>query len=204
MARQLCFTREKTNDERELWTIEPHGTNLKRLDNAPEWYKSAKDSPFLTTVDEQVAESGPPSPAPSDEGSPPPSPSPESQQTQHQTGTALDAISSAEDYPPAKIDAPDGSGEIFWRKGKDEKDPLDWVMQRRQTVRTWRDVARTSTRNVIRMDPSAMVGRKSITPAREAQRFAMVCPCTGLEEILLSSRFARVETSDNRSFMFFR
>jgi hypothetical protein len=27
-----------------------------------------------------------------------------------------------------KIDAPDGSGEIFWRKGKDEKDPLDWVM----------------------------------------------------------------------------
>ncbi|HYZ72358.1 MAG TPA: hypothetical protein VE641_04720 [Chthoniobacterales bacterium] len=124
----IVFTREKANEEREFWNIEPHGTNLKRLDSAPEWYKSAKDSPYFTSPDEQEGESGTPSPAPSAEGSPSPSPSAEIQQTQHSTGTALDAISSAEDKPPAKIDAPDGSGEIFWRKGKDEKDPLDWVM----------------------------------------------------------------------------
>ena len=124
----IVFTREKTNEQREVWGIEPHGTNLKRFDNAPEWYKSAKDSPYFTTPDEQEGESGPPSPAPSAEGSPSPSPSPEIQRTQYSTGTALDASSSAEDKPPATIDAPDGSGEIFWRKGKDEKDPLDWVM----------------------------------------------------------------------------
>jgi len=124
----IGFTREKPNEEREFWAIEPHGTNLKRLDNVPDWYKSAKDSPYFTTPDEQETESGTPSPAPSDQGSPSPSPSAEIQQTQHATGTALDAMSSAEDKPPAKIDAPDGAGEIFWRKGKDEKDPLDWVM----------------------------------------------------------------------------
>ena len=124
----IVLTREKTNEQREVWAIEPRGTNLKRLDSAPEWYKSAKDSPYFTTPDEQEGESGTPSPAPSGEGSPSPSPSPEIQQTQHLTGTALDASSSAEDRPPVKIDAPDGAGEIFWRKGKDEKDPLDWVM----------------------------------------------------------------------------
>jgi hypothetical protein len=124
----IVFTREKANEEREFWGIEPHGTNLKRLDSAPEWYKSTKDSPYFTTPDEQEGESGTPSPAPSGEGSPSPSPTAEIQQTQHSTWTALDASSNEEDKPPAKIDAPDGAGEIFWRKGKDEKDPLDWVM----------------------------------------------------------------------------
>ena len=121
----IVFTRQKTNDQREVWVIEPHGTNLKRLDSAPEWHKSAKDSPYFTSPDDEEGESGTPSPAPSTEGSPSRS---EIQQPQHSTGTALDATSSAKDNPPAKIDAPDGAGEIFWRKGKDEKDPLDWVM----------------------------------------------------------------------------
>jgi WD40 repeat protein len=124
----IVFTREKANEERDFWGIEPRGTNLKRLDSAPEWYKSAKDSPYFTTPDEQQGESGTPSPAPSAEESPSLSRSPGIQQTQHSTGSALDASSNAEDKPPAKIDAPDGTGEIFWRKGKDEKDPLDWVM----------------------------------------------------------------------------
>jgi hypothetical protein len=124
----IGFTRERTNDEREFWSIEPHGTNLKRLNNPPDWYKSAKNSPYFTNLEEQEAESGSPSPAPSAEASPSASPSPEIQQTQHPSGTALDAVSRADDQPPQKIDAPDGSGEIFWRKGKDEKDPLDWVM----------------------------------------------------------------------------
>ena len=123
----IVFTREKSNDERDFWSIEPRGINLKKLDQAPGWYTSAKNSPYFTN-EEPEQESGEPSPAPSAEGSPSPSPSPEIQQTQHSTGTALDASSNAEDKPPAKIDAPDEAGEIFWRKGKDEKDPLDWVM----------------------------------------------------------------------------
>src|SRR5580700_11687278 len=64
------FTREKANDEREFWSIEPHGTNLKRLENAPDWYKSAKNSPYFTNQEEQEADSGSPSPAPSAEESP--------------------------------------------------------------------------------------------------------------------------------------
>jgi hypothetical protein len=40
----------------------------------------------------------------------------------------LDAVADAKDRPPATIKAPDGSGEIFWRKGEDKEDPLDWVM----------------------------------------------------------------------------
>ena len=129
----IVFTREKSNEEREFWSIEPRGTSLKRLDNAPDWYKSAKNSPYFMDLDEQQGESGTSSPSPLAEGSPSESPSPEIQQTQHPSGTALDATSNVEDKPPAKIDPPYGSGEIFWRKGKDEKDPLDWVMWFRDT-----------------------------------------------------------------------
>jgi hypothetical protein len=122
----IVFTREKADDQHEFWSIEPHGTNLKRLDNAPDWYRSTKNSPFFTNADEE--ESGAPSPTPSTEESPSASASPESQQTQHPSGTALDAVKQTEDQPPEKIEAPDGSGEIFWRKGKDKTDPLDWIM----------------------------------------------------------------------------
>jgi hypothetical protein len=116
----IGFTREKGDDEREFWSIEPHGTNLKRLNNVPDWYQSAKNSPYFTNQEEPEAESGSPSPAPSAEESPSASPSPEIQQTQHPSGTALDAVVSAEDQPPAKIDAPDGSGDsdsASWRNG---------------------------------------------------------------------------------------
>jgi len=126
----ILFTREKSNDQNEFWSIEPRATNLKRLDKAADWYTAAKSSPYFTNAEEPEQESGTPSPTPSAEESPSvsPSPSPEIQQTQHPNGTALDAASRAEDQPPEKIEAPDGSGEIFWRKGKDQTDPLDWVM----------------------------------------------------------------------------
>ena len=45
--------------------------------------------------------------------------------------TALDAVTDATDHPPEIIKAPDGSGEIFWRKGKEGEGPeevLNWVM----------------------------------------------------------------------------
>ena len=122
----IVFTREKANDQHEFWSVEPRGTNLKQLDKVPDWYASTKNSPFFTNAEEQESEA--PSPTPSAEESPSASASPDIQQTQHPSGTALDAVVRAEDQPPAKIDAPDGSGEIFWRKGKDKTDPLDWIM----------------------------------------------------------------------------
>ena len=51
--------------------------------------------------------------------------------TEHQSVTALDAVTDATDHPPEIIKAPDGSGEIFWRKGKEGEGPeevLNWVM----------------------------------------------------------------------------
>ena len=53
------------------------------------------------------------------------------EQGEHQSVTALDAVTDATDHPPEIIKAPDGSGEIFWRKGKEGEGPeevLNWVM----------------------------------------------------------------------------
>ena len=38
----IVFTREKPNDTREFWSIDPRGTKLKKLDAAPDWYSAAK------------------------------------------------------------------------------------------------------------------------------------------------------------------
>ena len=93
----ILFTREKSNDQHEFWSIEPRATNLKRLDNAPDWYTSAKSSPYFTNAEEPEQESGTPSPTPSAQESASVSPSPEIQQTQHPSGTALDAANPAEE-----------------------------------------------------------------------------------------------------------
>src|SRR5438552_15153417 len=44
----IVFTREKPNDSRELWSIDPLGKKLKKLDAAPDWYSAiprVRDSP---------------------------------------------------------------------------------------------------------------------------------------------------------------
>ena len=38
----IVFTREKPNDVREFWSIDPRGAKLKKLDAAPDWYSAAK------------------------------------------------------------------------------------------------------------------------------------------------------------------
>jgi len=38
----IVFTREKPNDVREFWSVEPLGKTLKKLDAAPDWYVGAK------------------------------------------------------------------------------------------------------------------------------------------------------------------
>ena len=124
----IVFTREKPNDTREFWSIDPRGMKLKELDAAPEWYSATKSSPYFTSGGEEEAPSS--SPTPAQEQSPSPATPQNAEQGEHQSGTALDAVTDARS--PAKIiKAPDGSGEIFWRKGKEGEGPeevLNWVM----------------------------------------------------------------------------
>lgn len=49
----IVFTREKTDDVREFWSVKPRGTDLKKLDAAPNWYAQAKTSPYFTNVEPQ-------------------------------------------------------------------------------------------------------------------------------------------------------
>jgi hypothetical protein len=49
----IVFTREKPNNLREFWSIKPRGTDLKKLDAAPDWYAQAKSSPYFTNVEPQ-------------------------------------------------------------------------------------------------------------------------------------------------------
>ena len=124
----ILFTREKPNVVREFWSVDPLGKQLKKLDAPPEWYTATKSSPYFTNAESEEAAS--PSPTPSPESSPgaASSTSENAEQSQHVTETALDASARAQDRPPANIKSPNDSGEIFWRRGKDKNDPLDWVM----------------------------------------------------------------------------
>src|SRR5262247_1680037 len=51
----IVFTREKPTNVREFWSVKPGGTDLKKLDAAPDWYAQAKSSPYFTNVEPQEA-----------------------------------------------------------------------------------------------------------------------------------------------------
>ncbi len=126
----IVFTREKPNDTREFWSIDPRGKSLKRLGAAPDWYSAAKSSPAFTNSEEQESPSPAPT-SPQEESASPAAVTEGAEQAQHQSVTALHAVAEANDRPPQIIKAPDGSGEIFWRKGKEgegPEEPLNWVM----------------------------------------------------------------------------
>src|SRR6267154_6564911 len=126
----IVFTREKPNDTREFWSIDPRGTKLKKLDAAPDWYSAAKSSPSFTSGGEEEAPSSSPTPA-QEESASPPATGESAEQPEHSSVTALDAVTDATDHPPEIIKAPDASCEIFWRKGKEGEGPeevLNWVM----------------------------------------------------------------------------
>ena len=130
----IVFTREKPNDAREVWSIDPRGTKLKKLDAAPDWYSATKSSPAFTSGDEEEAPSSSPTPPQEESASPAATPATQMRAPrsgEHSSVTALDAVADATDRPPEIIKAPDGSGEIFWRKGKEGEGPeevLNWVM----------------------------------------------------------------------------
>src|SRR5262245_26219581 len=54
----IVFTREKPNNVREFWSVRPGGTDLNKLETAPDWYAQAKSYPYFTNVEPQ--EAGPP------------------------------------------------------------------------------------------------------------------------------------------------
>jgi hypothetical protein len=127
----IVFTREKPNDAREFWSLDPRGTQLKKLDAAPDWYAATKSSPVFEAAGEQESPSPSPTLSQQEEASPSATPESDQQGVQHQSVTALDAVAAAEERPPETIKAPDGFGEIFWRKGKQGEGPeesLNWVM----------------------------------------------------------------------------
>src|SRR5882724_12590328 len=47
----IIFTREKSNNAREFWSVDPIGKALKKLEAAPDWYTSAKSSPYFTNTE---------------------------------------------------------------------------------------------------------------------------------------------------------
>ena len=53
----IVFTREKPNNVREFWSIDPGGKNSKKLDVAPDWYTSAQSSPYFTNIDPEESTS---------------------------------------------------------------------------------------------------------------------------------------------------
>src|SRR5437773_232016 len=85
----ILFTREKPNEVREFWSIDPLGKKLTKLDVAPDWYSAAKSSPAFTNSGEEESPSS--APTPSQEESPSPAAVPENADQGHQSVTALDA-----------------------------------------------------------------------------------------------------------------
>src|SRR6201981_880357 len=47
----IVFTREKSNNAREVWSVDPLGKEFKKLEAAPDWYVAAKSSPYFTNVE---------------------------------------------------------------------------------------------------------------------------------------------------------
>jgi len=72
----IVFTREKSNNAREFWSVDPIGKALKKLEAAPEWYTSAKSSPYFTNAEPEESTSAAASNSPTESGSPSPTPVP--------------------------------------------------------------------------------------------------------------------------------
>jgi hypothetical protein len=97
----IVFTREKSDAANEIWSIERRGTNLKKLEAAPDWYFAAKDSPYFTNVEPEGSARATPTISPVESASPSAS-------------------------PTAAYKSPDGSFELILREDpKDEDDQID-------------------------------------------------------------------------------
>jgi WD40-like Beta Propeller Repeat len=97
----IIFTRDKPNNVREFWSVKPRGTDLKKLDAAPDWYAQAKSSPCFTNIEPEEPASATATASPAESASP---------------GAT----------PPPTYKAPDGSFELILREDpNDEDDQID-------------------------------------------------------------------------------
>jgi WD40-like Beta Propeller Repeat len=97
----IVFTREKSDAVNEIWSIEPRGTNLKKLDAAPNWYFETKESPYFTNIEPEQQSSASATTSPNESASPSPT-------------------------PPPTYKSPDGSVELILREDpNDENDQID-------------------------------------------------------------------------------
>jgi hypothetical protein len=96
----IIFTCEKPKNVHEFWSVQPRGTNLKKLDTVPGWYTQAKSSPYFTNSEPEESAAATPSTSPTESASPSPT-------------------------PPPKCKAPDDSVELILRENpKDEDDQI--------------------------------------------------------------------------------
>ena len=72
----IVFTREKSNNAHEFWSVDPLGKGLKILETAPDWYASAKSSPYFTNAEAEESTSPNPSVSPEESASPTATPIP--------------------------------------------------------------------------------------------------------------------------------
>lgn len=72
----IVFTREKSNDAREFWSVDPLGKALKKLEAAPDWYIASKSSPYFTNVEPEESASPSSSASPEESASPTATPVP--------------------------------------------------------------------------------------------------------------------------------
>ena len=72
----IVFTREKPDDVREFWSIDPRGKALKKLNTAPDWYAQAKSSPYFTNIETEETPSPSLTASPEESASPVETPTP--------------------------------------------------------------------------------------------------------------------------------
>src|SRR6266699_6899234 len=93
----IVFTREKPNNVREFWSVDPLGKALKKFDVAPDWYTQTKSAPYFTNVEPEEPASTAATTSPRESGSPSPTPAP-------------------------TYKSPDGSIELILREDPDDED----------------------------------------------------------------------------------
>jgi hypothetical protein len=72
----IVFTREKSDGTREFWSVDALGKTLKKLEAAPDWYASAKSSPYFTNVQPEESTSSTPTVSSAESASPTSTPTP--------------------------------------------------------------------------------------------------------------------------------
>jgi hypothetical protein len=65
----IVFTRGRSDNVREFWSVDLHGSGPKRLDIAPDWYAQTKSSPYLTNIEPEEPTSPTPTASPEESAS---------------------------------------------------------------------------------------------------------------------------------------